>query len=110
MNKLNLPPFYIGQKVVCVKPSEKHGLFKDKIYTITDVKRCICGCTQVSWGVKTTETGLNCASCDKDLTIGSIPEYYALASRFCPAEEKPLPLLTFEQIKKEEKEEILILN
>lgn len=44
MEKLNLPPFTVGQKVVCVDPGTNKPLKKGDKYTITSIhNNCRCG-------------------------------------------------------------------
>lgn len=95
--KLNLPPFYIGQKVVCVSSSEAaHGdkVFKGAIYTVLETGHL-------------PENDIHIAY---DYVIVKGNGGYWDICRFAPIQEAPAPLLTFSEIKKTEKEEILILN
>lgn len=116
MKNLNLPPFYAGQKVVCVNPTDR--LIKDKIYTVISCFIDCCG----YWAV--TLSGIPDIS-ESDLPIlkGEICRCYKndhirissglrifYASRFTPVQEQRLPLITLSKIQETEKEEILINN
>lgn len=100
MSKLNLPPFYVGQKVVCIESKwiGEHPLIfieeplKDKTYTVNYIDYDEF---YNIWFIGLTEMN---------------QEDEFLSSCFAPLQEVPAPLLTFEQIKQTEKEEILILN
>lgn len=76
--------FYVGQRVVCIKPSEEHGLFKNKIYTISDRYCCsVCGDIHVSYGVLGGE--IDCICCRGTKESGY---WYAYESRFLPLSER----------------------
>jgi len=112
MNKLNLPPFYVGQKVVYV---EGKSMPKDSIHTVLDIWQEPCGC----WIVDVKSSRLHgkvinaentfCLVCQKHFkTINTKSGIYATSFR--PIQEAKPPLMTFTQIKETEKEEILTLN
>lgn len=55
MSEINLPPFYIGQKVVCVKTSaNKLGMsvIKGEVYVIKALIKCNCGLWKCDVGVR----------------------------------------------------------
>lgn len=105
MEKLNLPPFYAGQKVVCIKDWPQYGLIKDKVYTITGVLKCTCGWVGVYYGVKNMDSfGFTCY-------VGGQPnEWCTEPDKFVPIQEQKFPLITLSKIQELEKEEILISN
>jgi hypothetical protein len=112
MKNLNLPPFYIGQKVVYITGK---NLPNNSIHTVTSIQQKDCGC----WSIlvnnqppinKIYENAIYC--CGDCRTVLEAPKTvgWFRASSFRALQEKPLLLLTFEKIKETEKEEILILN
>jgi hypothetical protein len=106
MSKLNLPPFYVGQEVIGVIPNEKGFPKKGVEYKVLAIKKELCcGLLTIYVGYKTQYTITRCfCGCER-------PNYdFYSAHRFAPLQEAQAPLLTFEQIKQTEKEEILILN
>jgi len=94
MEKINIAPFCVGDKVVCIDDAPKDSrpvyIKKGCSYIITYVWR-----NQFGWGVFL-----------KDVDLGNC--YFA--DRFRKVNEQPMQKLTFEQIQKEEKEEVLQLN
>ena len=104
MSKLNLPPFYVGQKVEYVGWRKD---LKGSIHTVLNIYKAKCGCWEIESDNLPYGNYKTCSSCKKNVTfIGKV----GAANSFRPLEEKPLPLLTFQQIKETEKEEVLILN
>lgn len=114
-NKFNLPPFYIGQEVIYIT-----GILmpKNSKHIISDLKQDPCGC----WNIGIDGQKLNivthleydiiiCDSCEKEYS-SNFPEVENGwdPNSFRPVENTKLPLLTFKQIQKVEKEEVLILN
>jgi len=110
MEKANIPPFQIGDKVVYI--TGKH-MPKNTICKITRVLRWPCGC----WGVhidkqepKTLNAyANNCLDCGKDFPLQHLPDVWC-ASSFRKVSEQPIKRLTFSEIEKVEKEEVLTLN
>lgn len=47
MSKLNLPPFYVGQKVVAIKDSQDGKAKRGIIYTVALCIQCKCGAWMV---------------------------------------------------------------
>lgn len=82
----NLPPFYVGQPVVCVKSI---GCYKEgNKYVIKYMGQCpYCKC----WMVGAIEHGRHLSMCSHNCGCGEIlsvvPYYTALAKRFAPIEE-----------------------
>lgn len=118
MEKLNLPPFYIGQKVVCVEQSTNGTLCLNKIYTVTGTTtHCHCGVVvnvnnigERGSMLKKIEAGqlVTCPTCRVTYTSNGLQ--YFLSSRFAPIQRQKFPLMTFSEIKQTEKKEILINN
>jgi len=112
MNKLNLPPFYVGQKVVYITGI---NMPKDSIHTVTGIIKKSCGC----YGLYINTLNLpwkdnlpihRCAECHST-AIKDHPIIGDWCSKsFRAIEEAKPPLMTFTQIKETEKEEILTLN
>lgn len=107
----NIPPFYVGQNVVCVKGSEEFKIKKGVTYTVTEVVSCKCS-TRVSVGIKGDMVAQppfqgTCATC-KGKLIFNRNETYAYSTRFAPTQQKDFPLLTFSKIQKKEKQKELI--
>ncbi len=110
MKKLNLHPFYVGQKVVCVKPIG--DLIKDKIYTISHITKCLCGKICVGVGLVDYEFGYgkyyNAKCCGaKQISVGF---YEFNTDRFAPIQQQNFPLIKLSKIIEKEKEQILIEN
>jgi len=105
MSKLNLPPFYVGQKVVYITGD---CMPKNSIHVIKRVLRCNCGEYIIDVG-RTKHLSINTCS-NSCCAIETSKSQLFKNSSFRPLEEAPAPLLTFEQIKQTEKEEILTLN
>lgn len=116
--KNNILPFYVGQKVVCVEQDTSGSLIIGKTYTVTLIEnQCCCGYligvdshrdeTAGRIPIKKGES-IRCGGCLKIVVSSGFATY--LRNRFRPLKEIKVPLLTFEKIKEEEKEEILILN
>ena len=100
--KSNIPPFYIGQKVIGIL-----NRFTGKTYIVKDIIKQPCGCC---WGINVgtyplTEK-MECALCGKEwINTGHYDH-----DCFAPIQESHIPSLTLEKIKETEKEEILIPN
>lgn len=112
--KNNIPPFYIGQKVVCIKDHNdpECELRLNKVYTVRSLWLCKCGWS-VDVGIKDPcvlleeDTIYYCNVCEVEQNTDS---WLLLCNRFRPLQEQKAPMLTFTKIKEEEKEEILTLN
>jgi len=108
MNNLNLPPFYVGQRVEYIGNGSK--LKKHSKHTVLDIWKEPCGC----WGIdigKSKDSGKmlrKCIYCNVIYDNTFKAGFYARVFR--PVQEAKPPLMTFTQIKEKEKEEILILN
>jgi hypothetical protein len=110
MKKLNLPPFYIGQKIVAIR-NHKQGRFKQgEIFTVTGITNCpVCGFIKINIGISNPLKLYNCSECGSDyMKENNAADFHPISFR--PLDEMKAPMLTFKQIKEVEKEEILILN
>lgn len=113
MSKLNLPPFYVGQKVVYITG---YNMPKNSIHTVLDVWQSNCGCWFIDVaaspvrGQFKNNKFVSCAECGEFFEIRKPERQGVSAKSFRAIEEAKPPLMTFTQIKEVEKEEILILN
>ena len=129
MNKSNLPPFYIGQKVVYIPPSSSGSPQNNKTYTVlqTHLQQCGCWAVDIQGFIHNRVTPpqhveLMCGVCKKNtqyaesITSDTHAETWLWSGDLRPAEEMKPPLMTFEKIKEKEAEkpkeesEILTLN
>lgn len=112
--KANLPPFYVGQKVVCISTHPGGYCIKGQTYTIKALYPSGCGCSY--WrvdigGVNPLWETLRCTSCLKHSMPSPAPGVILVGShRLRPIEQTNFPLMKFTEIKTREKEEILIPN
>ena len=102
-----LAPFYVGQKVVCVKTLIASVLVKGNNYTVTGVFKKSCGCGyQITVGILSPSDksrGTRCCNCNKvneDKTF----EWPFNSACFAPIEKQNLPLITLTQIQTKELE------
>lgn len=110
MEKSNLPPFYIGQKVVYVGV---HKELKDAVYTVLGVITYECGCHSVDIGLK-NHSLYSIISCSCPLK-NCVPKAernirYFKHTSLRPIEQQKLPLMTFKEIRVKEQEHVLIDN
>jgi len=117
MKKLNLPPFYIGQKVIYITGI---SMPKDSVHTVSDMRQNICGCWSIEINgaviktipFKNDGTHVSCDDCNYFEPLRS--SHFKLTGwdprSFRAIKEAKPPPLTFTQIKETEKEEMLILN
>ena len=95
----NLPPFYVGQKVVYVgwDPS-----LKNTIHTVNALYKLTCGC----WIVYSDTLPLGeydmCSNCNKKTT--RVYARIAMAKSLSPIQEQNFPLITLEKIQEKERE------
>ena len=111
-------PFYSGQKVICVKSHSQGIVIKDKKYI---VHRCFincCGyiCVEIK-GVSDIDTENNIIQVGETIfcedgkhKLKSTGFHCIDAELFAPIQEQKAPLITFKEILKTEKKEILISN
>lgn len=99
MNPLeNLPPFYVGQKVVSLSNHES-GLIKDKIYTVLAVIKGHCYYT-IDIGLKNKSYANNLAKCTCGVTYKTSPSdiWWHSSARFAPLQESAFPTLTLSRV------------
>lgn len=99
----NLPPFYIGQKVVSLQTHK--GQVKGEIYTVTGVFQCVCKSYLISWGAPHGIAGArcNCHNCCSFMPVPSNNPYWVAPQEyFAPIQENPFPSLTMKQVIKKE--------
>lgn len=108
MEKLNLPPFYVGQKVVYIGVN---NAIKDKIFKVLNVLKFDCGCYKIDIGMKfdLEYKYTRCISCDKPTQTNDNVFWYA-SYAFAPLQQQSFPLIKLSKIMEKEKEEILIPN
>lgn len=104
----NIPPFYVGQKVVYIT-----GICmpKNTICKVSYICREDCGCWVMGVNNETPSSAniiMRCNLCGC-ITIPKANHAFDCNS-FRPLQELKAQMLTFEKIKEEEKEEILTLN
>ena len=107
-NLNNLPPFFVGQKVVCVKANADslgNNLVRDNTYTVQGVHKCECG-WKVSVGGITDNRIIRCpCGCpDPDTNV------WWFSNRFAPLDQTSFPAMTFKEIQKVEVKEPLVMN
>jgi hypothetical protein len=103
MSKLNLPPFYVGQKVEYVGWK---STLKGTKHIILDCFMSECGC----WMVKTENLPNGTYYiCDCGAVICLIGKF-GQAKSFRPLQQQKFPLIKLSKIMEKEKEEILIEN
>ena len=96
--------FKVGQKVVCINDTDTIGIEKDKIYKITDISNCKCGCGKLILFINVPKTLKKCSLTD---TITGIHSGYK-SFRFEPLINDNWVDELLERIKEEIKEEELI--
>lgn len=107
-NNLNLPPFYIGQKVVYVTG---RNMPKDSVHIVLDVKKGNCKCSdyEIKISVDSVEvyvsaktTHIQCYDCHTVVSIGDHNSGYWAASSFRPLQEQSYPLIKYSKVLEEE--------
>jgi len=112
--KANIPPFTIGDKVVYITGKM---MPKNSKHTISHVKQHICGCWIVGINnipITSNKSTAGLVRCDLCLSLYSDSHYEVSgawsAKSFRKVSEQPMKKLTFAEIEKVEKEEVLTLN
>lgn len=87
MENLNLPPFYVGQKVVYI--GTKGTLPMKSIHTVVDIKRHPCGCWAVNVGRIADKRygGINCTIHSSAINIKTNMLWWD-SKVFAPIEER----------------------
>lgn len=86
MEHINLPPFFIGQKVVALANGVTTNLVKDVGYIVLGLNKC-CGIWSINVGLIVTSgaVGISCSGCGRRLSNGN-PRWIH-SKHFKPAEE-----------------------
>lgn len=101
MKNINIPPFYVGQKVVALKSSKsKHGyqVVKGLTYTVQDYFQCT-GCKEWKIGIKEMPIVGNNIQCCMPAPINSF--CCGPAKYFAPIIEN-FEAITFEKVLEQE--------
>lgn len=107
MNLIKLPPFYVGQKVVAVT-NHSQGKFKTgDEFTVLGVMGACCIDWLIDVGVPTDKEG-KCHVCES--TFENDGHHWFAHYCFAPKQQANFPLMTFKEIVKKEKEEVIIPN
>jgi hypothetical protein len=113
-DRIDIPRFHEGQKVVCVNTIGTQGIKHMAHYVVVKNFYCTCGVNLIDVGVGQYDSRIHGTQCDCGRCHDFI--YVYKPSRFVPLQEQTAPLLTFEKInesekvKEREEQEILILN
>jgi hypothetical protein len=98
-NLNNLPPFFVGQKVVYITGNH---MPKDSIHTVLGCKQYPCGHWTVkintSSGINYYAKGLTCICLKSRIDIDDGIEYYWAAASFRPLQEQKFPLIKLKKI------------
>lgn len=100
MNPLkNLPPFYIGQKVVFNRSYPLVGIKKGDIITVNFISTCSCGHHHVNTGIKHNAPNVesDCSVCMNEIT-SHLTEYICSTTSLSPLTEEPFPSLTLSKV------------
>lgn len=101
-NLNNLPPFYVGQKVVYITGFKAP---KDSIHTVKDVIKQPCGCYALSIETKAPREGIiyadGCEDCGKDYMAQKVYTAWNIKS-FRPLQESVFPSLTMSKVLEKE--------
>lgn len=101
-NLKNLPPFYIGQKVVCIQSHSQNLYVKGKEYEIKDIVK---GCSHYPFllylGIKKEgRIGTKCPTCNNMLHSEL---FLADSLNFKPKSKATLPLISLSKVIEQEK-------
>lgn len=106
-DKLNIPPFYIGQKVVAIKDHTQGYFNKGDEFVVKGIEKTCCVWVIII-GVR-TGWNISICVCRKSINNPNDMGRFNVAS-FAPLQQQSYPLMTFSKIVEKEKEEILINN
>jgi len=117
MEKINIAPFCVGDKVVYIGATED-GLISKKTYIVEGINFNCCGWAVDVGGFKhfISKISAYCFDCGRlrsdNWCVSDKSPYTTWFSHteFRKISEQSMKKLTFEQIQKEEKEEVLQLN
>lgn len=102
----NLPPFYVGQKVVYITGK---NMLKDSIHTVSEIEKSRCGCYFIWIGNEVKIKGkpfdyYSCVECGK-ISLGSFIHSNGWSSKsFRPLQESVFPSLTMSRVIEKERE------
>lgn len=106
MESLNLPPFYVGQKVVSLKSGK--ALKKDEVVIVSALFKCECGEWHVQWGCPHGFESNILYDCECDRNITYMVPYMAHWGRnarfFAPLQEQTYPLISLTKVVEENRE------
>lgn len=60
MKEINLPPFYVGQRVVCVKDNSSKSIKKGQEFSVLGLNQFSCGCWSIDIGIKSESPRTGC--------------------------------------------------
>lgn len=102
---MELPPFYIGQEVVCVKSHSLGAVKKSLDYTILSIKR-VNGIWIVDVGVRIPSDALfiryTLRESGEKITMQNDGKWWILADLFTEKEEKEFKQITYIKILEQE--------
>ena len=94
MENPNIHPFYVGQKVVCIKSNPTGTLKENKVYEIKAMRNCpMCNASEVNVGFISDRKLINCGCGFTEINQG-----FYWASRFRPLQEAKFKAVSFEKI------------
>lgn len=100
MKEINLPPFYVGQKVIGVLPNRFNKPEKDKIYTVLDIRQGCCE-WEINVGISPHDPNfIECGVCKKHFQHNGT--LWLRVSRFAPIQEN-FQEISYSEVVKEEK-------
>lgn len=94
-----LPPFYVGQRVVAISNHEQSAFRKHNLFYVTSIKKGRCKCAEwiITIGILTPFPFGRCNNCD--IIWGSEPEWEFASSRFAPADQ--MQIVTYSKMLEE---------
>jgi hypothetical protein len=105
-NLNNLPPFYVGQKVVYISGV---NMPKYSRHIVLDIIKWPCGCWYIDVGQKVSNVAVNarCLEHDARMMVNNDVKYF-LASSFRQEEKQTYPLIELKKVI--EKEKVLLCS
>ncbi len=98
-NLNNLPPFYVGQKVVCVKTHTRGIYKKGQVFTVQNIYMQTCGCQWViNIGYYSDIPTMKCSTCGLVYKNDSAFK----CTSFKPLQESVFPSLTMSKVLEKE--------
>lgn len=100
-NLKNLPPFYVGQKVVAIE-NQSQGAFKSgDEFVVKSITRPMCGCVNhwiVDVGVKSWCNLIRMTSCCSKTLQMPDSTWFFNANRFAPLQQQKYPLIKLTKV------------